>query len=42
MPTVAGILLFSLTLLALDGCVTQPGADGQAELRFDPGYRAKT
>jgi hypothetical protein len=42
MPTVAAILLLSLTLLALDGCVTQPGADGQAETRFDPRYLAKT
>jgi hypothetical protein len=42
MPTAIAILLFSLVLLALDGCVTQPGADGQTETRFDPRYLAKT
>jgi hypothetical protein len=41
MPT-AAIFFFSLVLLALDGCVMQPGADGQAEAHFDPRYLAKT
>jgi hypothetical protein len=39
---IAAVLLFCLTLFALDGCVTRPGADGQAETRFDPRYLAKT
>jgi hypothetical protein len=39
---IAAVLLFFLTFFALDGCVMQPGADGQAEARFDPRYLAKT
>jgi hypothetical protein len=39
---IAAVLLFFLTLFALDGCVTRPGADGRTETRFDPRYLAKT
>ena len=38
----AAVPLFLLALLALEGCVTRPGADGSAETHFDPRYLAKT